>query len=138
MTTNLQATNANSPFDFYSAFLALKHELEKRQVFALYKKSFANAAIRDFGYCLMKLDKKPEQKRLLRFLKGKNGLKQLALDGFEAKDFYFKSDYDTYALLKSKKPSEFILMKVIRCLQEKGIRYTMVRVWEHLCCKKGS
>lgn len=130
MSSNLQANNSKSPYDFFNAFLALKEALVQYGIFNQVKQSFSNAAIRDFSYCLKKIEGTDAYSTLLTFLRGQDGIRKLEIPKMTKEDFYMSEDFDAYTELTLPLKKKTIFQRAFDCLRENGLKYTLHRIKE--------
>ena len=98
MTTNCQATNDKSPLDFYNAFLALKKELIRINVYKDVECSFVNWSL---SGCIYNLDSvRDVNKYEIIYDKLVNGgFAELGITNHSEPYFYFKDRYKAYQKL---------------------------------------
>lgn len=110
-TTGLQATNHETPLEFYQALAALKKELLNTGLFAEVERSFVNTALLNCIYNLRSL-RTPEAFRTLYERLRNEYFSALGIEGKTADYFYYKNHYLQYVKIMSSSPDAYLLEEI--------------------------
>jgi glycosyltransferase involved in cell wall biosynthesis len=93
--TNTQACKYKEPLSFIKAYLKLKEELEKRNLFDKYYQTYLNTLFCEITYNYNSTKTDEGKKQIVEYLKDK-GLKELGIDNFDKKLIYEEKKYNEF------------------------------------------
>ena len=93
--TNTQACKHREPLAFINAYLKLKKELEKRNLFDKYYQSYLNTLFCEITYNYNSTNTEEAKMKIVKYLKDK-GLKELGIDNFDKKLIYEEKKYNDF------------------------------------------
>ena len=91
--TNIQANKAKAPLAFHEAFCAIKEELEERELFPVYERTFCNMALKESLHNLKTTEGEEEQARIRDVLK-REGSRVCGLENHDRTYFYDSVAYE--------------------------------------------
>lgn len=91
--TNIQANKFKAPLAFHEAFRAIREELEKRELFSVYERTFCNMALKESLHNLKTTKGEEAQDRIKDVLK-KEGVRVYGFRNHEEAYFYDKAAYE--------------------------------------------
>lgn len=109
--SNLQATNHETPLEFYKSLVALRDRLMEIGVYSEVERSFVNTALSNCLYNLHSL-RTPEAFRTLYDKLRTEYFMELGIDGRTEDYFYFVSHYVQYMKVMSMSPETYLLDEV--------------------------
>jgi len=105
--TSLQATNHETPLEFYGALRATREHLRSTGKFDVFERAFVNAALTHCLYNLKSLKTHESFEDLYRRLQDEI-LHDLGIDGHDPEYFLLKHNYDQYMQIKELPPGEYL------------------------------
>jgi glycosyltransferase involved in cell wall biosynthesis len=108
MDSNLQASNHETPKDFYTAILALRAELVDSGIFSSVERSFKNEALSNCLYNLNSLRDGEAFCGLFEFLRDEC-FPELGIAEHPAEYFFSESQYEQYSRIVGSTPEQYLL-----------------------------